>query len=52
MSEKPNHNRSVRPWETTILSCAVKLNPDRSIERYKSRLVIKGFSQVKGVDFN
>lgn len=29
----------------------VKNNPDGSIERYKARLVIKGYSQKKGVDY-
>lgn len=29
----------------------VKTNPDESIERYKACLVIKGYSQVKGVDY-
>ena len=32
--------------------CKVKNNPDGSIERYKARLVIKGFSQKKGVDYD
>ena len=29
-----------------------KLNADGSIERYKARLVIKGFYQKEGIDFN
>ncbi|KAL0408386.1 UNVERIFIED_CONTAM: Retrovirus-related Pol polyprotein from transposon TNT 1-94 [Sesamum radiatum] len=27
----------------------IKLNPDRSVERYKARLVAKGYNQVEGV---
>lgn len=30
----------------------MKLNPDGSIERYKSRLVAKGFNQEAGVDYH
>lgn len=30
----------------------MKTNSDSSVERYKARLVIKGFSQVKGVNYN
>ncbi|XP_055543169.1 uncharacterized protein LOC129728739 [Wyeomyia smithii] len=30
----------------------IKANPDGTIERHKARLVIKGYSQVKGVDYN
>ncbi|KAI3641430.1 hypothetical protein MIR68_000560 [Amoeboaphelidium protococcarum] len=30
----------------------IKLNSDGSLERYKSRLVVKGFKQVSGVDYN
>lgn len=29
----------------------IKRNPDGSVERYKARLVIKGYSQKKGVDY-
>ena len=28
-----------------------KLNPNGSINKYKARLVVKGYSQVAGVDF-
>ena len=29
----------------------IEYNADRSVERYKVRLVIKGFSQQKGIDY-
>lgn len=29
-----------------------KLNPDGSINKYKARLVVKGYAQVFGVDFS
>lgn len=29
----------------------VKFNPDGSVERYKARLMAKGYNQIKCVDF-
>ena len=31
---------------------SIKYNPDRSIYKYKARIVTRGFSQVKGIDYN
>ena len=29
----------------------IKLKPDRPVERYKARLVDKGYTQIEGIDF-
>lgn len=30
----------------------IKTNPDGSVDKYKARLVVKGFSQKKGIDYD
>src|SRR4051794_24348573 len=29
-----------------------KMNPDGTVERYKGRIVVKGYSQIGGIDFD
>lgn len=63
MVEEFESLKSNDTWELTklpqgrkALKCKwvykLKTNADGSVQRYKARLVIKGFSQVKGVDYN
>lgn len=44
------------PKDAKVLPCRwiykIKRNPDGSIEKYKARLVVKGFNQEKGINFN
>ena len=44
-----------RPKESIVLSCGwifkVKYNPDGTVERYKCRLVAKGYRQKKGLHY-
>ena len=44
------------PNGTNLISCKwlfiIKYNSDGSLNKYKSRLVARGFSQVHGLDFN
>ena len=46
---------STVPSHKSVLGCRwvykIKVNPDRSM-RYKARLVIKGYQQVAGIDFD
>jgi histone deacetylase 1/2 len=44
------------PWNANIISGKWifhhKLKPDGSLDRYKARWVLRGFSQEQGIDFN
>ena len=46
--DKPNHKKAIGvKWVYRT-----KLNSDGSINKYKARLVVKGYAQVFGVDFS
>ena len=44
-----------RPADANVVSCrwvfTIKYNPDETVNRYKARLVVRGFSQVQGIDY-
>ncbi|KAJ8754604.1 hypothetical protein K2173_010695 [Erythroxylum novogranatense] len=55
-----DHNHT---WDLTVLPKGkkdigskwvykVKLKPDATVDRYKARLVSKGYNQIEGVDYN
>ena len=44
----PNNRSEVRCTWTFV----IKLGPDGSIVQFKARLIMQGFSQVPGIDFN
>jgi hypothetical protein len=63
MMEELEALRKNRTWELTYLpegkkavGCkwiyTVKQNPDGKVERYKSRLVARGYSQTYGIDYD
>jgi len=49
-------NMVPKPEGYKVVNCKwvfkMKLSPDGQVKHYKARLVIKGFSQVEGIDFN
>ncbi|KAJ8898746.1 hypothetical protein K2173_004973 [Erythroxylum novogranatense] len=46
--DKPSHKKAIGvKWEFKL-----KLNPDGTINKYKARLVVKGYAQQFGVDFS
>lgn len=48
LCELPKHKKAL-PCKWVF---RIKQNPDGSIEKYKARLVVKGFKQQKGIDYN
>ncbi|GAA0172018.1 hypothetical protein LIER_25928 [Lithospermum erythrorhizon] len=45
-------NKELRALEKTTTWKLIKRNPDGIVERYKARLVVKGYTQVEEVDYN
>jgi len=47
-----DHNDSIRNVAKPKLVFKVKYNRDGSIDKYKTRLTLKGYTQRRGIDFN
>ena len=56
LKENQTWDLVAKPKDVKAISCKwvykIKTRPDRSIERYKARLVARGFSQQYGLDYD